>query len=163
MHFVFLYLYAGLGQIDFEGHFLPHENIRVSGLGEQILQDVQLGSGESCALASLFSSWYTWKTKNVNQINKGTNLSQIWMTFFKWSRLGRGRLSKRKLRRKFLSFCFLTFLTHIHFRYMNQRSANKARAGKSFLLCECETHIVISEPYIQVKSDHLIWPEQSTP
>ena len=59
MHFVFLYLYAGLGQIDFECHFLPHKDIRVSSLGEQILQDVQLGSGESCAFASLLSSWYT--------------------------------------------------------------------------------------------------------
>ena len=50
--------------------------------------------------------------------------------FSKWSRSEGDCRTEKKLRRKFLSFCFLTFLTHIHFRYMNQRSANKARAGE---------------------------------
>ena len=54
------YLDTGLGQVDLQSHLLPHEDVRVARLGEQGLQDVQLGAGESGALPTLFpGSGYT--------------------------------------------------------------------------------------------------------
>lgn len=47
------YLDSGLGQVDLEGHLLPHEDVRVARLGEQRFQDVQLCPGEGGALPAL--------------------------------------------------------------------------------------------------------------
>lgn len=44
---------AGLWQVDFESHLLPHEDVRVAGLGKQRLQDVELRSGERRPFATL--------------------------------------------------------------------------------------------------------------
>ena len=49
----FPYLNSGLGQVDFERHFLPHEDVGVPSLLEQRLEDVQLGPGEGGPLSSL--------------------------------------------------------------------------------------------------------------
>lgn len=46
-------LHPGLWQIDLEGHFFAHEDVRVARLGEEGFQDVQLGAGEGGAFASL--------------------------------------------------------------------------------------------------------------
>lgn len=48
------YLNSRLWQVDLEGHFLPHENVWVTGFGEERLQDVQLRPCEGCALSALF-------------------------------------------------------------------------------------------------------------
>lgn len=49
------YLDSGLGQVDFEGHLFPHEDVRVSGFGKQSLQDVQLCARKGGALPTLFT------------------------------------------------------------------------------------------------------------
>ena len=49
----FPHLNSGLGQVYFERHFLPHEDVRVPSLLEQRFKDVQLGPGEGCPLSSL--------------------------------------------------------------------------------------------------------------
>jgi hypothetical protein len=42
-----------LGQIDFECNLLAHEDVGISRLAEQRLEDVELGSGEGCSFSSL--------------------------------------------------------------------------------------------------------------
>ena len=49
----FTHLNSGFWQIDFERDLLPHEDVRVSRLLEQGLEDVQLGPGEGCPLPPL--------------------------------------------------------------------------------------------------------------
>jgi len=49
------YLDAGLGEVDLQGHLLPHEDVRVARLREQRLQDVQLRPGERGALPALLA------------------------------------------------------------------------------------------------------------
>lgn len=58
------HLNSGFGQVDFQGHLLSHENIRVSGLGKQILQYIQLSAGEGGSLSSLFAGIRCNKEKN---------------------------------------------------------------------------------------------------
>jgi len=48
-----LYLHPGLRQVDLQRHLLPHEDVRVSRLGEQRLQDVQLRARERGPLPPL--------------------------------------------------------------------------------------------------------------
>ena len=48
------YLNTWLGQVDLQSNLLPHEDVWVARLGEQGLQDVQLGASESGALPTLF-------------------------------------------------------------------------------------------------------------
>lgn len=47
------HLDSGLRQVDLERHLLPHEDVRVPGLGEQSLQHVELGARERGAFTSL--------------------------------------------------------------------------------------------------------------
>lgn len=49
----FLYLHPGLRQVDFQRDLLPHEDVRVAGLSEQSLQDVELRAGEGGPLPPL--------------------------------------------------------------------------------------------------------------
>jgi hypothetical protein len=53
------YLDPGLRKVNFEGHFLSHEDVRVPRLGEQRLKNIQLRPGESRPLATLFAG-VTW-------------------------------------------------------------------------------------------------------
>lgn len=53
------YLDTRFRQIDFQRDLFPHEDIGIARLGEQILQNVQLGTGESGALATLLARWYS--------------------------------------------------------------------------------------------------------
>ena len=48
-----VYLHAGLRQVDLQRHLLPHEDVRVPGLSEQRLQDVELRAGEGGSLPPL--------------------------------------------------------------------------------------------------------------
>lgn len=48
-------LYTGLRQVDFQGHLLAHEDVRVARLGEQRLEHVELRAGERRPLTSLFT------------------------------------------------------------------------------------------------------------
>lgn len=50
----FTYLNPGFRQINFQGHFLSHEDIRIPRFTEQRFQDVQLGPCERRAFPSLF-------------------------------------------------------------------------------------------------------------
>lgn len=49
------YLNARLGQVDLDGHLLPHEDVRVAGLGEERLEHVELRPREGGPLAALFA------------------------------------------------------------------------------------------------------------
>lgn len=49
------YLNPRFGQINFHRHFFACENIRIPGLDEQRLKDVELGAGECGAFPSLFA------------------------------------------------------------------------------------------------------------
>lgn len=53
--FVMRYLDSGLGQVDFEGHLLSHEDVWVAGFGKQSLEDVQLCACKGGALPTLFT------------------------------------------------------------------------------------------------------------
>lgn len=46
-------LNSGLGQVDFQRHLLPHEDVRVAGFSEQRLQHVELRAGEGGPLPAL--------------------------------------------------------------------------------------------------------------
>ena len=49
------YLDTGLGQVDLQGDFLAHEDVRVPGLGEEALEHVKLGPRERRPLAPLLA------------------------------------------------------------------------------------------------------------
>jgi len=49
------HLNSGLGKVNFDGHFLSGENVRVSGLLEQRFEYVELWSTERCSLSPLLS------------------------------------------------------------------------------------------------------------
>ena len=49
----FAYLNSGFWQVDFESHLLSHEDVWVACFLEEGLQNVQLGTGEGCALPPL--------------------------------------------------------------------------------------------------------------
>lgn len=57
------YLDTWLWQVDLEGHFLPHEDVRVPGFGEERLQDVQLRPREGRALSALLPGSGCKKTR----------------------------------------------------------------------------------------------------
>ena len=71
------HLYSTFWQIDFQGDFLSHEDVRIFCFGEQLVQKFQLRLRESCSFSSLFSwgscqvkkkkllSMWTVKNKNV--------------------------------------------------------------------------------------------------
>lgn len=49
------HLHARFGEVDLEGHLLSHEDVRVPGLAEQVLQHVELGPGERRPFSALFA------------------------------------------------------------------------------------------------------------
>jgi hypothetical protein len=54
-----LYLDPGLRKVDLDGHLLPREDVRVAGLQEQCLQDIQLRAGERRPLPALLAGGYS--------------------------------------------------------------------------------------------------------
>ena len=63
------YLDPGLRKVNFEGHFLSHEDVRVPRLGEQRLKDIQLRPGERRPLPTLFPG-VTWIQPLVFRLTK---------------------------------------------------------------------------------------------
>ena len=76
------YLNTWLGQVDLQSDLLPHEDVRVARLGEQGLQDVELGASESGALPTLFpgSSYTNTNTRLLRYYNKNYNFywDDVW-------------------------------------------------------------------------------------
>lgn len=56
---ILYYLYTWFGETNLERDFFSHEDVRVSRLGKQRLEDVQLRSCEGGPLSTLFSR-VTW-------------------------------------------------------------------------------------------------------
>ena len=63
------YLDPGFRKVNFEGHFLSHEDVRVPRLGEQRLKDIQLRPGERRPLPTLFPG-VTWTQPLVFRLTK---------------------------------------------------------------------------------------------
>lgn len=48
-------LYSGLRQVDFQGHFLAHEDIRIARFSEQGLEHIELSPSECRSFPTLLS------------------------------------------------------------------------------------------------------------
>ena len=72
-----LYLNSRLWKVDLESDLLPHEDIGISRLLEERLQDVQLLPGERCPLSPLFLSAICEEIGNKYFAQKNSQISYM--------------------------------------------------------------------------------------
>lgn len=69
-------LHSRLRQVDFQSYLLPHEDVRVTSLGEKCLQDVQLRPGEGSALSTLLPRSRGVSHGRVQEVHAGPGQGQ---------------------------------------------------------------------------------------